>query len=237
MPIITKLSKLTTFCLDTILRIGQMQLLRKKICFELNNGAKFDSKHLLHALNTFNKALMAEINAHFEDPKNPYPDEENPLLYELNPYLECVGLSEPLKKIYIMTNKCEYISFFVSMLVLSQLAKLPSVKLNVPVFKGSSTQTAQNPANVPMITVTITNAICLVIGCITLLKQFNPDFRNQFIGMLAQYVRSTINFSDSQRPTDLPVDTSKIISFLEDFVDFSELDRKVSLFFLFFLDK
>ena len=119
-----------SLCLDTILRIGQMQLLRTKICYELNNAAKFDSKQLLHALNTFNKALMAEINAHFDDPTRPYPDEENPLLYELNPYLECVGLVEPLKKIYVNTNKCDHIAFFTAMFILSQLAQLSTIKLS-----------------------------------------------------------------------------------------------------------
>ena len=107
-----------------------MQLLRTKICYELNNAAKFDSKQLLHALNTFNKALMSEVNAHFEDPTCPYPDEENPLLYELNPYLECTGLVEPLKKIYVMTNKCDHIAFFASMFILSQLPQLAAIKLN-----------------------------------------------------------------------------------------------------------
>lgn len=122
--------KYFSLCLDTILRIGQMQLLRTKVCYELNNAAKFDSKQLLHALSTFNKALMSEINAHFEDPSSPYPDEENPLLYELNPYLECVGLVEPLKKIYVFTNKCDHIAFFTVMFVLSQLAQLPTIKLS-----------------------------------------------------------------------------------------------------------
>lgn len=106
-----------------------MQLLRTKICYQLNNEAKFDSKQLLHALKTFNQALMSEVDAHFDEPSNAYPDEENPLLYELNPYLECVGLCEPLKKIYIKTNENEHISFILSMFTLSQLAKLPVVKL------------------------------------------------------------------------------------------------------------
>jgi hypothetical protein len=125
------LSKLFPVCLELIMRIGQMQLLRTKICFELNNAAKFDSKQLFHALSTFNEALMSQVNVHYLDPSNSYPDEDNPLLYELNPYLECVGLSEPLKKIYITTpdNKLEFISFFMSMLIIAQLAKLPAVKL------------------------------------------------------------------------------------------------------------
>jgi WASH complex subunit strumpellin len=129
MPVLNKLARLFPPCLDVIMRIGQMQLLRTKICYELNNAAKFDSKQLFHALATFNDALISQVNAHFEDPANAYPDEDNPLLYELNPYLECVGLSEPMKKIYITANKFEQISFFMSMMILAHLAKLPSVKL------------------------------------------------------------------------------------------------------------
>jgi WASH complex subunit strumpellin len=130
MSLINKFTKLYPACMDHLMKIGQMQLLRTKICYELNNAAKFDSKHLFHALSTFNKSLMSEIEAHFEDPNNPYPDEENPLLYELNPYLECIGISEPLKKIYISTNKSEAMPIFLSSLIISQLPKLPVVKLN-----------------------------------------------------------------------------------------------------------
>lgn len=128
-PILYKLARLTSTCMEILLKIGQMQLLRTKIGYELNNAAKFDSKQLFHALSTFNHALISQINSHFDDPSSPYPDEDNPLLYELNPYLECVGLSEPLKKIYVTTTKYEQISFLVSMIILSSLAKLPSVKL------------------------------------------------------------------------------------------------------------
>ncbi len=129
--ILSRVSKVFPTCFDLILRVGQMQLLRTKIGYELNNAAKFDSKQLLHALQTFNGALLSEVNAHFEEPNNnPYPDEESPLLYELNPYLECVGLAEPLKKIYVVNNECEYVGFFLAMLIFSQMPKLPSVKLN-----------------------------------------------------------------------------------------------------------
>jgi WASH complex subunit strumpellin len=226
-PIMNKLGKLYASLLPIFLRLGQVQLLRTKICYELNNGAKFDSKHLLQSLSTFNEALMAEVNAHYDDPSSrPYPDEENPLLYELNPYLECVGLSEPLKKIYFMTSKCEFISFFASMLVVSQLGKLPSTKVSVPVFKGSSSTTQSG--NVPvMITVNVDSRVSLVIGALTLLKQYHCDFRNQFIAILGQYVRSAIQSGAVQKPADLPVEPAKVLSFLEEFLEFSQLDRRI----------
>ena len=98
----------------------------------------------------------------------------------------------------------------------------------VPVFKGSSSvQVNQTSANLPMINVTITNTTCIVLGSITLLKQFNPEYRNQFIALLAQYARSSIGLTGSQRASDLPCDVTKVISFLEDVVEFSEIDRKV----------
>ncbi len=99
----------------------------------------------------------------------------------------------------------------------------------MPVFKGSSTSVSMNLANTPMITITLTNAICLVIGTITLLKQYNPDYRNQFIAYLSQYVRSAINLNTVQKLSDLPVDPLKLIAFLEEMIDFSNLDREVCI--------
>ncbi len=67
----------------------------------------------------------------------------------------------------------------------------------------------------------------MVLGMMTLLKQFNPENRNQFIAILAQYIRSSIRLSDVQRPTELPVELAKVLSFLEDFIEFSEIKRTV----------
>jgi len=78
-----------------------------------------------------------------------------------------------------------------------------------------------------MINLNLTNSTCLVIGAITLLKQFHTDCRNQFIALISQYIRSSINLSATQRPTDLPVDINKAINFLEEFISYSDLDRNI----------
>jgi len=78
-----------------------------------------------------------------------------------------------------------------------------------------------------MINLNLTNSTCLVIGTITFLKQFHADCRNQFIAFISQYIRSSINLSATQRPSDLPVDISKAITFLEDFISYSDLDRSI----------
>jgi hypothetical protein len=98
----------------------------------------------------------------------------------------------------------------------------------VPAFKGVSESNKGNVNANPLVTVSVTNMSCLVIGAITLLKQFNPDFRNQFIAILAQYVRSGINLNSIQKSSELIVEVSRVVSFLEEFIDFSHLDRKVN---------
>jgi hypothetical protein len=102
----------------------------------------------------------------------------------------------------------------------------------VPVFKGSSTHSSQS-TNIPMITVSVDAKVNLVIGALTLLKQYHSYFRNQFIAILSQYVRSSINNSSIQKATDLPVEPSRVLSFLEEFLEFSELDRQVKIIFFF----
>ncbi|KAL1469448.1 hypothetical protein MTO96_025056 [Rhipicephalus appendiculatus] len=86
---------------NSMLKIGQMQILRKAIAHELYTTAKFESKDLVAALQTTNEAVLAEIKAHHKDPSKPYPKEDNPLLMELATYLDWCGLYQPLSKIYL----------------------------------------------------------------------------------------------------------------------------------------
>lgn len=216
---INKFSKIFNVSLDIILKVGQLQLLRRKIAYELHNSAKFDSKNLLHALETLNNSLMNDVIAHFQDPSKPYPDEDNPLLYELNPYFECVGLSEPFKKVYLNTEKNDHIALFSCFFVLSQLAKLQYVRQigNLITKKDQI------------------DSIPLVIGTITLLKQFHSDYRDQFLALLCQYVRSMVEQYSLQKSSEIPVEVANVLNFIEDFLFFSRLDRKVSYIFLSYL--
>ena len=43
--------------------------------------------------------LLADIEAHYQDPTKPYPKEDNPLMYEMASYLECAGICNPLNKV------------------------------------------------------------------------------------------------------------------------------------------
>ena len=43
---------------------------------------------------------------HYRDPSNPYPGDDNAILFELTPYLESAGFHDPLSKV-IETGKCD----------------------------------------------------------------------------------------------------------------------------------
>uniref|UniRef100_A0A8I3WVC6 WASH complex subunit 5 n=1 Tax=Callithrix jacchus TaxID=9483 RepID=A0A8I3WVC6_CALJA len=125
---IAKTQKIWTAYLEAIMKVGQMQILRQQIANELNYSCRFDSKHLAAALENLNKALLADIEAHYQDPSLPYPKEDNTLLYEITAYLEAAGIHNPLNKIYITTKRLPYFPIVNFLFLIAQLPKLQYTK-------------------------------------------------------------------------------------------------------------
>ena len=209
----SKMSKLWPHFLDVILKVGQMQLLRRQIAHQLSTSCKFDSKFLASTLQTFNDALMADIESHYRDPTLPYPKEDNPLMYELTAYLESAGFHDPLSKIYITTQRLQHFSLFNFLLVISHLPKLVYSKS----IGGMTCKKPTDPLDGPP----------FVTGCITLLKQFHSENTDIFLALLGQYVRSSVNMLSSVKSVDLSQDALNVLVFLEDFIFYSGLSRKV----------
>ncbi|XP_060076742.1 WASH complex subunit 5-like [Ylistrum balloti] len=209
---ISKTSRLWQPFLDIILRVGQMQLLRKQIQHELSTSCKFDSKFLATGLQTMNTALLADIERHYQDPTLPYPKEENPLMFELAAYLESAGLHNPLMKIYITTERLPCFSIFNFLLVVSHLPKLVYSKS----LSGMVSKKLTDPLDGPP----------FVTGCVTLLKQFHSESTSHFLAYLGQYVRSIVEVLPVTKSQDAPQDVLNTLVFLEDFLFYSGLSRK-----------
>ena len=54
---------------------------------------------------------MKDIEAHYKDPTLPYPGEDNPLLYEMTPYIESTGIGNPSLKVKNFSFKIIHIYF------------------------------------------------------------------------------------------------------------------------------
>nr|XP_054772627.1 WASH complex subunit 5-like [Lytechinus pictus] len=156
---------------------------------------------------------MADVEAHYQDPKLPYPKEDNPLMYELSSYLECAGISNPLGKIYITTKRLPYFSLFTFLFVVAQLPKLQYVK-TVGSIIG---KLPKDPIDGPP----------FIVGTLTLLKQFHTENTDQFLALLGQYVRSLVESTAAGgRASELPQEAVCILAFLDDFVHYAALPRQ-----------
>ncbi|KAG3273625.1 WASH complex subunit 5, transcript variant X1 [Ictidomys tridecemlineatus] len=210
---IAKTQKIWTVYLEAIMKVGQMQILRQQIANELNYSCRFDSKHLAAALENLNKALLADIEAHYQDPSLPYPKEDNTLLYEITAYLEAAGIHNPLNKIYITTKRLPYFPIVNFLFLIAQLPKLQYNK-NL----GMVCRKPADPVDWPP----------LVLGLLTLLKQFHSRYTEQFLALIGQFIRSTVEQCTSQKIPEMPADVVGALLFLEDYVRYTKLPRRVA---------
>ncbi|KAF3691663.1 WASH complex subunit 5 [Channa argus] len=230
---VAKTQKIWGAYLEAIMKVGQMQILRRQIANELNYSCKFDSKHLAAALENLNKSLLADIEAHYQDPSLPYPKEDNTLLYDITAYLEAAGLHNPLNKIYITTKRLPYFPIINFLFIIAQLPKLQYSKnqgeffsvlkyiitqLASCIFTGMTCRKATDPVDWPP----------LVLGLLTLLKQFHSRYTQQFLALIGQFIRSIMEQCTSQKIPDMPSDVVGALMFLEDYVKYTKLSRKVA---------
>lgn len=210
---VAKTQKIWGPYLEAIMKVGQMQILRQQIANELNYSCKFDSKHLAAALENLNKSLLADIEAHYQDPSLPYPKEDNTLLYEITAYLEAAGIHNPLNKIYITTKRLPYFPIINFLFIITQLPKLQYSK-----NQGMTCRKSTDPVDWPP----------LVLGLLTLLKQFHSRYTQQFLALIGQFIRSIMEQCTSQKIPDMPSDVVGALMFLEDYVKYTKLSRKVA---------
>ncbi|KTG39902.1 hypothetical protein cypCar_00013954 [Cyprinus carpio] len=187
--------------------------LDQQIANELNYSCKFDSKHLAAALDNLNKSLLSDIEAHYQDPSLPYPKEDNTLLYEITAYLEAAGIHNPLSKIYITTKRLPYFAIVNFLFLIAQLPKLQYNK-----SQGMACRKAADPVDWTP----------LVLGLLTLLKQFHSRYTEHFLALIGQFICSIMEQCTSQKIPDMPSDVVGALMFLEDYVRYTKLPRKVA---------
>ncbi len=123
--------------LKFIRKIGQGQLLRRQIVSTLSFGCQLDAHLLYQALDTFNKALLSDVEKHYSyhnlysDGSGPtppsYPDSDNPILSELALLLEACGLDDPLQKIYVTSQPLEGLPVLLFLFLLAYIPKVQPI--------------------------------------------------------------------------------------------------------------
>jgi len=211
---ITKTNKLWQLFLNSICRIGQMQLLRRQIAMLLNFSAKLESNVLSCSLDVINKVLINDIQAHYKSPETkPYPDDDNPVLAELSKYLETSGFSDPITKIYVTASPLDRFPIFVFLFIISQAPRFAyDYHLGILMTRNKKSSI---------------DSTALVVGTITFLKQFHSIYAQQIVAYLGQYLRTlTVSTPKDNKVLELPPDTGIILAFLDEICKFGLLSRK-----------
>ncbi|KAJ1470743.1 WASH complex, subunit strumpellin [Baffinella frigidus] len=153
-------------------RIGQAQLLRRQLASELNFKS-WNQRQMASELN-----FSAKLDSPTLAQVHPYPSDEKKLLPTLAPYLDSMGLSCPMLKIYLTTEPMDGIALFLMLFAVAQLTNYtldPALNLLVPKEKNGLDSAA------------------ITVGILTVLKQFHSSHTQKFVAYLLQYVRCQAN--------------------------------------------
>ncbi|CAI8030300.1 WASH complex subunit 5 [Geodia barretti] len=183
---ITGINPNLTIYLVIVLKVGQIQLIRRQITRDEMQDVQFDSNNTTGNSRSLNQSLLTAIEAHYKDPSIPYPGEDNAILFELTPYLESAGFHDPLSKIYVTQQPVvKNFSIICFLFVITQLPKLVYNKSVGSLLSRKPTDPLDGPA--------------FVTGCLSLLRQFHSHNTDQFLGYMGQYVRSMVHSNASTK--------------------------------------
>jgi WASH complex subunit strumpellin len=229
-PFMKKISKLTGAMLEPILRIGQVQLLRRHIANELYFACKLDSNLLFNALDNVNKSIIKDIREHYRNQSKPYPDLDNPILPEVSKYLDGAGMNDPFAKIYI-TNADPLDGFAIVLLylVISNCEKLTwNHNFCTLMAKKAPDGLMSKGGTYPI------DGAPLVVGIATVLKQLHVSISRQFFGLLGQYIRCNVKaaFANKTKPATLSVEVLTILLFVDQYCKFTKTSRKEMEYFI-----
>jgi len=216
-----RVEKLMAPMLKVILKMGQAQLLRRQLNQVLQFSCRLDANLLYQSLITLDESVLSDIGEHFRDPDTkPYPDpESNPLLGQLNKLLEASGLSDPLAKIYVVTEPIESLPLLLMFFIVTYMSKLTW-------DKDFATLVRRKPAFA-------LDGMPLVVGVWTLLKQFHPSYTRQLLAYLGQFVRATmagvlkadINALANNKSGSTPIEVTNTLLFIDMFCKVGKIPR------------
>lgn len=110
--------------INPILFIGQCILLRKLICRELLMSARIGSNKIYLSLENLNKSLLNDLtNRSYDNELNSIETivHENNMIFEVSKMLNFIGMSDPLRKIYITSEPIEHLPLLMNLLVYSEV--------------------------------------------------------------------------------------------------------------------
>lgn len=206
----TRWVKVWPTILEWVLNIGQKQILRQQIAYELNKSCKFNSKNLEASLDALNKSLLIDLQEAQQIEGKPKPEKE--ILSELNSYLVFSGNYDPMQQVFVLTKNSHNISLFLLLFTISHSMKFQfSKNLNMLMAKSAKEHI---------------DGVAMIIGLQTILNQFHQDVLHLYVEYLCQYVTSLVDANLSAKQ-EIGLECCIMIRYLEEFIRIGKLPRSL----------
>jgi WASH complex subunit strumpellin len=150
-------------------RIGQAQMLRRMIRFELGRCSRIDAKMLLQSVSTLNESILSSENPLDGSPAG---------MKKFCDMSLAVGIGDPLQTVFMATDPLEGLPV---LLLLFVITYVPKLSYNAMFGSLSKTKSGYPIDGWP-----------LIAGISTLLKQFHPSYSKSFLAYIGQFVRVSI---------------------------------------------
>ena len=187
-------------------RVGQAQLLRRMIRFELQRCSRVDAKLLQQSVAITNASVLSSQEFFKDDP------ESKKKLCDL---AVAVGNGDPLDSVFMATDPLEGLPVLLLFFVLFYVPKLT--------YDQKFGSLAKVKGSYPI------DGWPVVAGICTLLKQFHPSYAKSFLAYAGQFIRVSIQTFAERRQgkkeevSRLAADLKNSIIFINQFCDLSNL--------------
>lgn len=178
-------------------RVGQAQLLRRMIRFELQRSARREAKVVQQAVSTLNSSLLSSTNEFKGQP------DDMKSLFET---IIAVGIGDPMDTIFMATDPLEGLPLLLLIFVITYVPKMK-----------------YNPKDAALAKVKFGYGIDgwpVIAGAATMLKQFHPSYAKSFLAYIGQFIRVSVQ-KYAEKKTTKKDDSTRIAEDLQSTVVFA----------------
>jgi WASH complex subunit strumpellin len=194
-----------------ILRIGQMQLLRRLIGYEINFRGRIDSPLLWSALSTVNISVVNDIKGTPD-----FPSKDDNLITNLELLLNQMGFTVPFEKIYVKPGTL--LEKFPLMMTLLTINAMGSLQYDKRI--GGLIRIKQEPID----------GVPFISGILTIFKQFHSEYLRSYFGYIGQFVSTSITVNkdsgNAKKAQESALELTNLLVFVEELRKMAGISRQ-----------
>lgn len=186
-------------------RVGQAQLLRRAIRFELQRTARVEAKVVQQAATTLNASLLSYAHCEFK--------EHSEDMRRVLETMIAIGAGDPIDSIFMATDPLEGLPLLLLFFVITYV---PKMKYDPHYCALAKVKSGYGIDGWP-----------IIAGAATMLKQFHPSYTKSFLAYIGQFIRVSVQTFAEKKSKDvnsrIAEDLQSTIVFATQFCDISGL--------------